>query len=320
MVKIAANLTIKFTTICILLFIFGCATKSKDKKPETQQNSGVISPSSPVKTEVNSADNSIVTAPKENEVPVVTETQKPVVTAPVKKVPRIGIIFSGGGAKAWAHIGIIKEIEKAKWPIQSVAGFEWGAAVAALYAHKFSSNEVEWELSKIKDFKNVEENGNTLFDKQSVSELRAPFVCSSLNINKQIIYLLNRGQLNKLMPFCLAHPPLSEPYGQSVAEMGDVAGLAQHLRATGANKIVLINVMAQNTKRSFAADYESSDNILWVQSAALMAKKIQGVDDVVNINLDDYGIKDIDKKREIIAKGTELGYNEIKKLTAKYGL
>ncbi|MEQ1722202.1 MAG: alpha/beta hydrolase, partial [Pseudobdellovibrio sp.] len=189
-----------------------------------------------------------------------------------------------------------------------------------IYAHKFSSNEVEWEMSKVKDFSNVEETSEMLFDKQSVNELKAPFVCASLNVSKQIIYLLNRGQLSKLMPFCLAHPPLSPPYAQSVAELSDIAGLAQHLRATGANKIVLINVLAQNTKRSFTADYLSSDNILWVKSAALMAKKIQGVDDVININLDDYGIKDLDKKREIIAKGAELGYIEIKKLTVKYGL
>jgi hypothetical protein len=306
MAKIVINLV-------LVLFICGCATDRSNKKNEAQQEpKGVVSPSSPNR-------------PKEDlEAPLVAvdepikSTSSPQVN--IRSVPRIGIIFSGGGAKTWAHIGVIKEIEKAKWPIQSVAGFEWGAAVAALYAHKFSSNEVEWEMSKVNDFSNVEETSQMLFDKQSVSELKAPFVCASLNISKQTIYLLNRGQLNKLMPFCLAHPPLSPPYGQSVAELSDIAGLAQHLRATGANKIILINVMAQNTKRSFTTDYLSSDNILWVKSAALMTKKIQGVDDVININLDDYGIKDLDKKREIIAKGAELGYTDIKKLSIKYGL
>ena len=237
-----------------------------------------------------------------------------------RPIPKIGLIFSGGGAKAWAHIGVLKEIEKAKWPVHAVAGFEWGAVVAAVYANNYSSNEVEWELSKVKDLGNLEEIGNALFEKKSVSDLKIPFVCSSLNISTQAIYLLNRGQLNKLIPFCLAQPPLSKPYQQSVAEMHDIFGLAQHLRATGAKKIVLINVLAQNKKTAYADNYLSSDNILWVKSAALMAKKVSGVDDIVNINLDSFGISEIDKKREIIAKGTELGYDEIKKLTAKYGL
>ena len=272
----------------------------------------------------------VVNTPPEAAKPETTES--PLVTPPTqvppsngtssanRPIPKIGLIFSGGGAKAWAHVGILKEIEKAKWPVHAVAGFEWGAVVAAVYANNYSSNEVEWELSKVKDLSNLEEIANTLFEKKSVSDLKIPFVCSSLNISTQAIYLLNRGQLNKLIPFCLAQSPLSKPYQQSIAEMHDIVGLAQHLRATGAKKIVLINVLAQNTKRSYTDNYLSSDNILWVKSAALMAKKISGVDDIVNINLDSFGISDIEKKREIIAKGTELGYDEIKKLTAKYGL
>ncbi len=288
----------------VMVFIAGCAVKPTTK--ESVKDTAKDTAADTAKPVVSEAEAS----------PTVT----PHLPAPVKVLPKIALIFSGGGAKAWAHIGVIKEIEKSKWPIHSVGGFEWGAVVAASYATNLSSNEIEWQLSKVKDFQNVEEIGNMLFEKKSVSDLKIPFVCPSLNISKQIIYLLNRGQLNKLIPFCLAQPPLSRPYSQSVAEMNDIAGLAQHLRATGANKIVLINVLSQNTKRSFLEDYLSSDNILWVESAALMAKKISGVDDTVNINLDNYGIKDIDKKREIIAKGAELGYDEVKKLTIKYGL
>ena len=41
---------------------------------------------------------------------------------------------------------------------------------------------------------------------------------------------------------------------------------------------------------------------------------------MININLDDYGIKDLDKRRDLIAKGSELSYDQIKKLAQKYGL
>ena len=306
----------KFKSIGILILIsilFGCVVKpitkvhvpTEPSKPLLTGEAPKIEPE-PVTPSAISQDTST--------------SQIPSVFTRTRNIPKIGLIFSGGGAKAWAHIGVIKEIEKAKWPIHSVAGFEWGAAVAAVYANNISSNEIEWELSKVKDFENIEEISNTLFEKKSVSDLKVPFVCSSLNINKQIVYLLNRGQLNKLIPFCLAHPPLSKPYAQSIAEMEDIAGLAHHLRATGANKIVLINVLAQNTKHSFTDEDLSIENILWVKSAILMSKKIFGVDDIVNINLDNYGIKELDKKREIIAKGAEFGYDEIRKLTSKYGL
>lgn len=302
------------TKFIVFLVLTGCAVKpvSKNTGQPVEPPKTATATQEPVKSEP-TTENAPITQPT----PVAPTNGTPSARRPI---PKIGLIFSGGGAKAWAHIGVLKEIEKAKWPVHAAAGFEWGAVVAAVYANNYSSNEVEWELSKVKDLGNLEEIGNSLFEKKSVSDLKIPFVCSSLNISTQAIYLLNRGQLNKLIPFCLAQPPLSKPYQQSVAEMHDISGLAQHLRATGAKKIVLINVLAQNKKSAYTDDGLSSDNILWVKSAALMAKKVPGVDDIVNINMESFGISDIDKKREIIAKGTELGYDEIKKLTAKYGL
>jgi NTE family protein len=314
MVKIAIRL------LPFIVFV-GCATRATHTKmgpPEPHAVNNTPKTVEPTLPEIAPVDEpSMPDMTPTPETPVVNE---PPASSVLKIIPKIGIIFSGGGAKAWAHIGVIKEMEKAKWPIFATAGFEWGAAVAGVYANNLSSNEVEWELSKVKDLESIEESSNAIFGKKSVADMKVPFVCPSLNISKQIIYLLNRGQLNKLMPFCLAQPPLSKAFGQSIAEMNDIASLAQHLRSTGANKIVVINVLAQNLKHSFTNDYLSSDNILWVESAALMAKKIAGVDDIVSINLDNYSIKDLDKRREIIAKGAELGYVEIKKLTNKYGL
>lgn len=300
-------------TALTMMLIAGCASKTKSPvRPGKAPPTGVSTEPLPVETPVDDSSEDMQEPPPES-----TVVPEPV---PVKVIPKIGLIFSGGGAKAWAHVGVIKEIEKSKWPVYAVAGFEWGAVVGAVYAHNLSANEVEWELSKVRGFDDPAATAETIFGKIGVNELKVPFVCSSLNVAKQMIYLLNRGQLEKLMPFCLAHPPLSRAYSQSVAEMDDIAALARHLRSTGANKIVLINVLAQKTKRSFTPDYLSPENMLWVKSAAAMARKIEGVDDTVQIYLDDYGLMDLARRREIIAKGGELGYTEIRKLTAKYGL
>lgn len=237
-----------------------------------------------------------------------------------KVLPKFGFIFSGGGAKAWAHIGVLKELQKLKWPISAAAGFEWGSAVAALYAQNLSVNEVEWEMSKLKEFEKWDLFIKAAFSKKMTADLKIPFVCPSLNIAKQSVYLLNRGQLSQLVPYCIGSPTLTKPINQSIAIMSDITSLAQHLRATGANNIVLINVLSQQTKRSFIKDYESADNIWWVESAAIMAKKPVGVDEVVDINLDDFGIKDLEKRRDIINKGSEISSVILKKMAEKYGL
>ncbi len=295
----------------VLCFMFGCALKSKVPPAVSielarDQARPVVADEAPIPVEQ---------IPQEPEIPG-AEVPTPV----LRIIPKIALIFSGGGAKAWAHIGFLKEIENAKWPIHAVAGFEWGAVVAAVYANNFSANEVEWELSKVRDFENLAEIGDIIFAKKAVSDLKIPFVCASLNISQQTLYLLNHGPLNILIPYCLAQPPLSQPYLQSIAEMHDIASLAQHLRGTGANKIILVNVLAQITRRPFTADSLSAENILWVKAAVLMAKPVSGVDDIININLDAYELTDFNKKREIIAKGAAQSFELIRKLSKKYGL
>lgn len=303
---------IKFNAwVIVLLFLTACAQRPVQvKNTHTGTTYETYDPSKPDQGETSHAEPVNQTG----------EVQPPSQLPSNKALPKFGFIFSGGGAKTWGHIGVLKELQKLKWPVHAVAGFEWGAVVAAIYAQNLSANEVEWEISKLKEFNKSESFLKTVFEKKNTADLKVPFVCPSLNINRQAYYLLNRGQLQQLIPFCVSQPSLTPIYQQSVAVMTDVPSLAQHLRSTGANRIILVNVMAQSKMRSFTNDYASAENILWVESAALMAKKPTGVDEIININLDDYGIKDLDKRRDIIAKGAELSYDQLKKLAQKYGL
>lgn len=305
----------KISLLLIFLFAAGCATQSVKT---VKHNSGTTT-AHPTQVDINVSPTPVQS---EDETTAVEAQQQPdtenTETTPSKPVPRIGLIFSGGGARAWAHIGVLREIEKAKWPVQGVAGLEWGAAVAAVYGEHLSSNEVEWELSKVRALNEIEDSSRMIFGRMSVADLKVPFVCPSLNISQQSLFLLNRGQLNKLMPFCLAQPPVSSVYSNSVASLSDIEALAQHLRATGVNKVVLVNVLAQKSKRSFVDDVAL--NIIWSGAAARMAGALVGVDDVIQINLDGVSISDFENRREIIAKGAQLGYSEVRRISAKYGL
>ncbi len=51
-----------------------------------------------------------------------------------KKPPRLGLALGGGGARGWAHIGVIRALEQAGLRPEVVAGTSMGAAVGAAYA------------------------------------------------------------------------------------------------------------------------------------------------------------------------------------------
>jgi len=73
----------------------------------------------------------------------------------VKKAqrPKIGLVLSGGGARGFAHIGVLKKIEQLNIPIDVVVGTSMGSIIGGLYAIGLSPDEIEkgvksidWEL------------------------------------------------------------------------------------------------------------------------------------------------------------------------------
>jgi NTE family protein len=56
---------------------------------------------------------------------------------------KVGLVLSGGGAKGFAHLGIIKAIEKAGIPVDYIAGTSMGAIAGGLVSVGFSAEELE---------------------------------------------------------------------------------------------------------------------------------------------------------------------------------
>lgn len=57
--------------------------------------------------------------------------------------PRIGLVLGGGGARGAAHIGVLKELQRQRIPIDVIAGTSMGAVVGGLYASGMSVSELE---------------------------------------------------------------------------------------------------------------------------------------------------------------------------------
>ena len=56
---------------------------------------------------------------------------------------RVGLVLSGGGAKGLAHIGVLKQLEKNRIPIDYIVGTSMGAVVGGMYAAGYSPQEIE---------------------------------------------------------------------------------------------------------------------------------------------------------------------------------
>jgi len=59
------------------------------------------------------------------------------------KRPKIGLVLTGGGAKGFAHIGVLKVLEKAGVKIDYIGGTSMGAVVGGLYATGYSATQID---------------------------------------------------------------------------------------------------------------------------------------------------------------------------------
>lgn len=60
--------------------------------------------------------------------------------------PRIGLALSGGGARGFAHVGVLRALEQMRIPVDCIAGTSAGSAVGAAYASGLSPDQIEQAL------------------------------------------------------------------------------------------------------------------------------------------------------------------------------
>ena len=68
-----------------------------------------------------------------------------------KPKPKIGLVLSGGGAKGFAHIGVLKVLDQAGIKISYIGGTSMGAVVGGLYAAGYSAHQID-SIFKATDF------------------------------------------------------------------------------------------------------------------------------------------------------------------------
>lgn len=70
------------------------------------------------------------------------------------KKPKIGLVLSGGGAKGFAHIGVLKVLEAAGIKIDYIGGTSMGAVIGGLYASGYNATQID-SIVRVTNFDNL---------------------------------------------------------------------------------------------------------------------------------------------------------------------
>ncbi|MCB0393315.1 MAG: hypothetical protein KDD25_02075 [Bdellovibrionales bacterium] len=252
-----------------------------------------------------------------------------------KTLPKIGMILGPGGLRAFGHLGVLREFERAQIPIHSIAGIEWGSLVAGLYAHKSKSHDVEWKLQKLKsdhipqktlfnskinpaNLEKINEFLKTVFDDKGRGAIE--FGCSTINKNSGAIrWLSGNGSIDQVKQ-CLPFPPIFQSRGGWASYASDLSGVAQKLKDGGADVIVYVNVIGDaNWSQMKSMENNETEQLLWWEVQKHLASQFNTVDWVVNVSLGNADVLDFDRRKSFVLTGQQAGLYVAKKITSKYG-
>lgn len=140
----------------------------------------------------------------------------------------IGLVLSGGGARAYAHIGVVRALREAGLPFDVIGGTSMGAVVAACVAMGWDNEEIERRISKAfvetnplgdymlpvvglvrgrrVDDRLVENFGETL-----IEDLEVPFFAISTNLISGTIRVHRGGLLRRALRASIALPGILPP-------------------------------------------------------------------------------------------------------------
>lgn len=133
--------------LCTMLVALWCATAAAQPLPAAgTAATASVSGSAPASTSATSATSTASTAsgPTDGAASHVC-----VADGGPSGRPSIGLALSGGGARGYAHLGVLKVLEDNRIPIDCIAGTSMGAVVGGLYASGMPAEDMQKRLSQI---------------------------------------------------------------------------------------------------------------------------------------------------------------------------
>jgi NTE family protein len=153
----------------------------------------------------------------------------------------VGLVLSGGGARAYAHIGAIDAFRKAGMEFDFIGGASMGAIIAAGVALEWSQEELvervsaafvasnplgDWQLPVISlsRGRRVDERLEEHFGDVEISDMSRPFFCVSSNLSNGRPFIHRRGRLRDALRASIAIPGILPPVidGENVLVDGAV--------------------------------------------------------------------------------------------------
>ena len=187
----------------------------------------------------------------------------------------VGLVLSGGGARGYAHIGVIRALEERGIPIDVIGGTSMGAIIAAQYAKGLSPDEmvalcrrtfVAWQphrsptlpIVSVINARKLNRVLHAIAEESQIEDLWLRYFCVSSNLTRAVIEVQVAGDLYQGIRSSCSVPGLGPPVirnGELIVDGGVLNNLpADVARTMTQGRVFASNVAAKENVRSSILD------------------------------------------------------------------
>ena len=183
----------------------------------------------------------------------------------------VGLVLSGGGARGYAHIGVIRALEERGIPIDVIGGTSMGAIIAAQYAKGLSPDEmvalcrrtfVAWQphrsptlpIVSVINARKLNRVLHAIAEDSQIEDLWLRYFCVSSNLTRAVVEVQVAGDLYHGIRSSCSVPGLGPPVlrnGELIVDGGVLNNLpADVARTMTQGRVFASNVAAKENVRS----------------------------------------------------------------------
>lgn len=255
---------------------------------------------------------------------------------PYEQRPKVGLALSAGGARGFAHTGLLKVLVDAGFPIDYIAGTSMGSVVGSLFASGMEVNDLigiaqGFTIDVVTDDINLTGVLSLLFKDKLLSsakiehffisnlrgktfeELNIPFSCSAMDINTGEKVVFSSGPLATAVRASMNIPGIFEPVEYRQRYLVD-GGIVDYLPVSSARMLGADWVLAHLTIFDFTN--KNPSNVLTyimqsldIRGALLVQNSVQEADYTIFSPVGDIGSAEFNRMLEAAQRGLINAYS-----------
>lgn len=267
-------------------------------------------------------------------------TTAPVVT-PKRAEPKVALVLGGGSAKGFAHVGVLRVLEREKIPIHMIVGTSVGSLIGGIYASNPDSFQLEWAAFKIArgdilDYSItsskmgpvqgarleafVEQNAKV----KLVEATKIPFYPVATDLNTGETVTLEKGSLAKAIHASSAIPGIFVPVtfgNRTLVDGGVTSNIACDVaRAKGANVIIAVNLQKDVRDTDITSVIDVIAQSISIMMHVNTRSKLAHADVIIEPDTKGISMFDFSRKKTLMEEGmkaTEIALPRIRSLTGR---